>query len=366
MRTVAAFTDSYLPTVNGVTYTVRTWQERWCDRGGRMDVVYPRSEHDSEGREHPVRSLPFPFYDGYRLGVPWIPDELPDVDVVHTHTPFGVGIAGLRTARRRDVPLVASYHTPTDEYAEYLAPGPRTASGLKRASRRWERSFFDRTDLVLVPSEATRDHLRESVGVTAPTAVLSNGVDVDRFRPVDAAPFLKRHGLAGDRPLRGGTGRHRYEKRRDELVDAAADLDVTLVFGGDGPARADLERRAEERGVDARFLGFLDREELPAFYTALDLFAFPSPVETQGLVAMEAAACGTPVVGADSGALTDTIEEGVIGYRYPSGDVEAFRTEIRRALRERERLSRACLERRASMGVEHTIDRLQGHYRTLT
>jgi len=365
MQAVAAFTDSYLPTVNGVTYTVRTWRERWRDRGGRMDVVYPASDHDVDASEHPVRSLPFPFYDGYRFGAPRIPEGVSDVEVVHVHTPFSVGIAGLRLARRADLPLVASYHTPTDEYADYLAPTPGVARGLRRASRRWERAFFDRADLVLVPSEATREHLREAVGVTAPTAVLSNGVDLDRFRPVDTASFLERHGLGDDRPLVGYTGRHGYEKRLDDLIDAAAGLEVTLVFGGDGPARADLEHRAKEAGVDARFLGFLDREELSAFYTALDLFAFPSPVETQGLVALEAAACGTPVVGADSGALADTIEEGVVGYRYESGDVGDFRESIHRGLRERERLSEACLERRGSMGVEHTVDRLQEHYASL-
>jgi len=365
MRTVAAFTDSYLPTVNGVTYTIRTWAERWRDRGGRMDVVYPGSDYDPERFEHPVRSRPFPFYAGYRLAAPRIPDGVPDVDVVHTHTPFALGIAGFRLARRVDVPLVASYHTPTDEYAEYLTWGPRSAKGLRRASRRWERWFFDRADLVFVPSEATRTRLRASVGVRTPISVLSNGVDTDRFRPVDATGFLRRHGLDGERPLVGYTGRHGYEKCLDELIDAAADLDVTLVFGGDGPARGDLEERADDRGVDARFLGFLDREELPAFYTALDLFAFPSPVETQGIVAMEAAACGTPVVGADSGALADTIAEDIAGYRHESGDVEEFRARIRQGLRDRERLSQACLARRAEISVEHTLDRLEEHYDAL-
>lgn len=365
MQTVVTFTDSYLPTVNGVTYTIRTWAERWRDRGGRMDVVYPGSEYNPKEGEHPVRSLPFPFYEGYRLGVPRIPDDLPDVDVVHVHTPFSLGIAGLRLARRADVPLVASYHTPTGEYAEYIAPGPRTASGLRRASQRWEQWFFDRADLVLVPSEVTRTRLRESVGVDSPISVLSNGVDIDRFQPVDREGFRERHGLDGDRPLVGYTGRHGYEKRLDELLDAAAELEVTLVLGGDGPARGDLERRAEERGVDARFLGFLDREELPAFYTVLDLFGFPSPVETQGIVAMEAAACGTPVVGADSGALADTISEDIAGYRYDPGDIGDFRSKIRRVLRERGQLSQACLAQRRSISVERTLDRLEEHYDTL-
>jgi 1,2-diacylglycerol 3-alpha-glucosyltransferase len=365
MQTVATFTDSYLPTVNGVTYTVRTWAERWRNRGGRMDVVYPRSEYDPAEGEHPVRSLRFPFYQGYRLGVPHIPDGLPDPDIVHAHTPFLLGIAGLRLARQADAPLVASYHTPTTEYAEYVAPGPRTASGLRRISQRWERWFFNRADLVLVPSEVTRRRLRESVGIVTPTCVLSNGVDTDRFHTVDATGFRERHGLDGSRPLVGYTGRHGYEKRLDELIDAAAGLDITLVLGGDGPARGDLERQADDQAVDARFLGFLDRDSLCEFYSALDLFAFPSPVETQGMVAMEAAACGTPVVGADSGALADTISEDVAGYRYDPGDIEDFRAKIRRGLRERERLSQACLGRRESISVERTLDRLEQHYDTL-
>jgi glycosyltransferase involved in cell wall biosynthesis len=362
METVAAFTDSYLPTINGVTYTVRTWRERWLARGGRMDVVYPGSEHVPEPGERPVRSLPFPFYDGYRLGVPRIPGSLPPVDVVHVHTPFSVGVAGLRLARRADVPLVASYHTPTGEYTNYLAPTPRLARGLRRLSESWERRFLDRADLVLAPSEATRNHLRDSVGVSTDVAVLTNGVDTEQFRPVETGAFRERHGLDVDRPLVGYTGRHGYEKCLGELIDAAAGLDVTLVFGGDGPARADLERRADDRGVDARFLGFLDRDELPAFYAALDLFAFPSPVETEGIAAREAAACGTPVVGADSGALVETIESGTIGYRYESGDVADFRATIRRALGEREELREGCLARRDSMSVEGALDRLEEYY----
>jgi hypothetical protein len=92
---VAAFTDTYLPTVNGVTYTVKTWRDRWTDRGGRMDVVYPDSEYDPATDEHPVSSVPFPFYDGFRVGLPQVPEAVDDADLVHAHTPFGIGIGGL-------------------------------------------------------------------------------------------------------------------------------------------------------------------------------------------------------------------------------------------------------------------------------
>jgi glycosyltransferase involved in cell wall biosynthesis len=360
---VAAFTDTYLPTVNGVTYTIKSWRDCWRERGGRMDVVYPHSEYDPEDGEFPVRSAAFPFYDGYRVGSPSVPDAVRDADVVHAHTAFSLGLGALRLARDRDTPMVATYPPPTAEYTDYFTDIDPIADGLERLSQAYERWYLDRADLVLAPTEPAREYLRESVAVSTPVRVLSNGVDVERFRPADAAAFRDCYDLDG--PLVGYTGRHGYEKRLFDLIDAAADLDATVVFGGDGPARAGLERRAEETDADVRFLGFLDREELPAFYSALDVFAFPSPVETQGLVALEANACGAPVVGANAGALADTVVDGETGYHFEAGDVDGLVAGVQRAIDERDRLSGACLERRDSISVEHTVDELVDIYAEL-
>jgi len=366
MEQVAAFTDTYLPTVNGVTYTIASWRDRWERAGGRMDVVYPNADgHRPNDGEHPVGSLPFPFYDGFRLGTPKIPKAVRDAEVVHAHTPFSIGLGGLRLARDRDIPLVASYHTPTSEYAEYVSPTDSIASLIGRLSEAYERWFFGRADAVLAPSTATRNHLKEEVGVDTTVEIVPNGIDTERFQPVETDEFLARHGVRGERPLIGYTGRHGYEKRLSELIAAAADMDVTVVFGGDGPAREVLEAAADTSDLDVRFLGFLDREELPAFYAALDVFAFPSPVETQGLVALEANACGTPVAGADSGALAETVVEGETGYRFATGDAAACADAIERTLAQRETLAGCCLARRETISVEHAVDELAAVYREL-
>jgi glycosyltransferase involved in cell wall biosynthesis len=367
MDAVAAFTDTYLPTVNGVSYTVQTWRDRWRARGGRMDVVYPDADGYTPGEgEYPVRSLPFPFYEGFRFGAPAVPRSVADVDVVHAHTPFALGMAGLRLGRREDLPVVANYHTPTAEYAAYLTSRDRFENRIEGLSERYERWFFDRVDAVIAPSESTKRHLGEAVGIDTPVSVVSNGVDTDRFHPVESSEFRARHDL-GYGPLIGYTGRHGYEKCLGDVVDAvaAADADATLVFGGDGPARPGLETRAEKRGVDARFLGFLDREELPAFYGALDAFLFPSPVETQGLVALEANACGTPVVAVESGALADTVIDGVTGYHYDRGDIEGFADAIERTLAERDALRASCLDRREELSVERAVDDLASVYESV-
>jgi glycosyltransferase involved in cell wall biosynthesis len=326
-------------------------------------VVYPASaDHDADPGEHPVRSMPFPFYDGFRVAVPRIPGSLAraDVDVVHAHTPFGLGLAGLRLADRRDHPFVVSYHTPTAEYADYLTSNPRLERGIERLSTRYERWFLSRADAVVVPSEQTRDRL-VAAGVDG-VAVVQNGVDVDRFEPVESTAFRERHDLVGE-TLVGYTGRHGFEKRLPDIVRAVDGMDdVTVVFGGDGPARETVARIADDHAVDARFFGFLPREDLPAFYSALDVFAFPSPVETQGLVALEAIACGTPVVGVRDGALRDTIDDGVTGYHYEPDDIDGFRDALRRALSTRETLRANCLDRRDAISVERAVDALSAVY----
>lgn len=366
LPTAVVFTDTYLPTVNGVTYTIRTWRERWEARGGEMPVVYPDGDgYEPTDGEYPVRSVTFPFYDEFNVAVPSIPDAVAAANpaLVHTHTPFLLGLSGLHYARSNNVPLVASYHTPTAEYADYVAQGWLRAP-IEHAARSYERWYMNRAEMVIVPSEPARHHLRE-IGVRTPIEVVPNGVDTDRFRPVEADDFRREHDLDTGRPLVGYTGRHGFEKRLDLIIEATDGLDVTVVFGGDGPARERLERLAAEADVDARFLGFLDREDLPAFYSALDVFAFPSPVETQGLVALEANACGTPVAAVDAGALSDTVHHGITGYRAPPGDAAAFREVIERTLAERRSLGEACLDRREQMSVGHAVGALADAYAML-
>jgi len=360
---VAAFTDTYLPTVNGVTYTVQTWRDRWERSGGRMDVVYPDSTHVPAVGEHPVGSVPFPFYEGVRVGAPQVPETVGEVDLVHAHTPFGLGLAGRRLAHSLSVPLVATFHTPTAEYAGYLSPVTAVERLVRETATSYERWFYSLADLVIAPTETAASRVSARLGEGTPVRAVSNGVDLSTFRPVDAAGFRERHGLEGR--LVGYTGRHGDEKALEVLIEAAAALEVTVVLAGDGPARERLERLARRHGARARFLGFLDRSVLPAFYSALDVFAFPSPVETQGVVALEAIACGTPVVGVDAGGLRETVVDGVTGYTAPPGEPDAFGEAIQRALCDLRTLEQGCLSRRDSLAVDRSLSRLRELYADL-
>jgi len=363
---VAAFTDTYLPTVNGVTYTIDLWRERWNEGHGRLDVVYPAdSDYEPRESEYPVRSIHLPIYRDQRLGRPRPPADLPPADVVHLHTPFTLGLAGLRYASRRKVPTVASYHTILAERIERFVTGDRLASRLEAVCHRYEEVVYDAVDLLITPTPSARQYVRRTIGPDTEIRVVSNGINTRLFRPVDSTDLERRYGIDRSRPLVGYTGRHSHEKYLPELIAAVDGMDVTLVLAGDGPARAELERQAEGVDCEVVFPGFLDRKELPAFYSMLDVFAFSGRIETQGLVALEANACGTPVVAVDAGALAHTVVDGRTGYHYPPGDSEAFSEAIERTIAEAGRLRERCLERREQVSVEHTLDQLTRLYERL-
>ncbi len=365
---VSAFTDTYLPTINGVTYTLQNWKDVWESQDGKMDIIFPDGDHTATHGEYCVPSVTFPLYKEYRVGLPQIPSRTPTTaDIVHTHTQFSLGQAAKRYACKHNLPLVATYHTPVNEYASLVSERTLIERPIARLLRAYERRFYEATDLILTPSQAAKEYVTSTLGVSTDTRVLSNGVDTEFFRPVDASAFKSRYNLPMDRPLLGYTGRQCAEKNLAALFPAVEQLhtDVTLVMGGDGPTRTRLEQEAQKFDIDVRFLGFLNRDELPALYSALDIFTFPSPVETEGLVAQEAMACGTPVVGVDKGALSETIRDGQTGYHYEYENASDFATQIDRALANQTALSKACIEHRDSLSLVNTINNLHSHYQRL-
>jgi len=363
---VAVFTDTYHATINGAASTVSSWANHWNRSHGTMQVVYPRHpDYTPAAHEYPVPSVPFPMYESYRMGVPWVPGPVRDADVVHLHSLYSVGIGGGIFATLSDRPLVATYHTPINEYTDYVIESGTGSGLLARALRVYERFMLNRVDRVIAPSAHTERYLREVIGTTTSISVISNGIDTALFHPGDGEAFRDRYDLSG--PVIGYTGRHGYEKHLEDILQVAERLDdsVTIVFGGDGPAREELETAASQTDAEIRFLGFLPREQLPGFYAALDAFAFPSPVETEGIVAMESIACGTPVVGVEAGALQETIAHGQTGYLYDPGGLDQFARYLARAIENSQALRAQCLEARPALSVTHSIERIEELYRDL-
>jgi glycosyltransferase involved in cell wall biosynthesis len=136
-----------------------------------------------------------------------------------------------------------------------------------------------------------------------------------------------------------------------------------FVVTGRGPAEAELRRLADGLGIRAEFTGFVTEERLAQLYREASLLIMPSEFETQGLVAVEAMASGTPVVARRHGAFASLVEDGANGASFdtPEEGAEA----IGRVLAARERMSRAAVETAREYDVRVLTRRLVGLYESL-
>ncbi|MDZ5810046.1 glycosyltransferase [Halorubrum sp. AD140] len=338
---IGFFTDSYFPGIDGVTYTIRAWRDRLEDRGHDVYVVYPESSYEPDETEFPVPSMPNPFYRQYRVPLYRRLSTLPDLDVVHCHGPASTGLMGRRYAKKRGVKSVYTHHTPVEDY---FVQGLKLESLSDVAGRlyvAYENRFLRSFDCVT----ASTSRIRRDV---APRK-LPVGIETDTFRPVNGSRF------ESDDPTVGYSGRLTRNKNVDEILRLAERMpDTRFEIVGEGPVRDALKRVAPS---NVTFRDFLPREDLPGFYSALDVFVTASTCDTLGLSTLEANACGTPVAAADVSPFDETIGE-ENGARFAYGDLDEMERAVTDCL-ESDRPTREAVERFA---VSRTVDELESIY----
>jgi len=334
---IGFFTDTYRPNTNGVVVSIETFAAEIARLGSSVVLFAPRSRISNwfsrkailphglpPGIEavHWVPSVPLIMDRSHRVALPvihWIRRRAQalSLDVVHTHTPFAIGYAGIQVGRGLGIPIVHTYHTYYAEYAHYFRAGAPVARRVTPAISRW---FCNLHDLVLAPSQDTQQ-LLTGYGVRRPVEVLMTGVAVPGEATLaERAEARHRLGLEPEARTILFVGRIAREKNLDLLLETMLLLRereprARLLLAGDGPDRHRLERVVAARGLGAhvRFLGWIPHDEIVECYRASDLFLFPSLTETQGLALLEAMACGCAVVAARGPGTRDLIDHGVNG-----------------------------------------------------
>lgn len=350
---IAIFTDTYLPTVNGVSYAVKSWKDEMESRGHEVDVVCPAPGDSKE--DITFRSFEVPMYEGYYAGyLPPLRKDFSEYDVFYLNSFFMIGYYGYRKALKNNIPLVSIVHTPIEEYMDYVTSWEPGKNFLGKIYNHWESKILSASTTGVALSDYMENHIKNLTD-ECEVVRLSNGVNTDFFRPKETQEFREKHGINGEKVI-GFTGRLSSEKRVDELVRFAENFNGEVIIGGDGPCREKCEELVEKGNV--RFLGFLDREELPAFYSCIDCFVFPSRAENDPLTVLEANACGTPVIGADAAGLKDSISEGVNGYLYRPGDLEDLDEKLQKAYRSLGEISESSLEYARKKSISSTVDDL--------
>lgn len=262
-----------------------------------------------------------------------------------------------------------------------LTHGHEASWAVLPGARRVLRRIGDQVDMVTYVGEYTRQRISSAVSPAAAArmARLRPGVDLHAFRPgAGGAAVRKRHGLA-DRPVVVCVSRLVPRKGQDTLIRVWPQVlrgcpDAALLLVGGGPAGSRLRRLAADRGVDRAvvFTGSVPRAELPAHLDAGDVFAMPCrtrlgglDVEALGMVFLEAAACGLPVVVGDSGGAPDAVRDGETGYLVDGRSPRAVAGRLAELLGDPQRAAEMGRRGRAWVEREWRWDRVAERLRAL-
>lgn len=329
-------TEFYGPTSGGIrTYLSQkaAWlaKQEWA----RQVIVVPGPQDavddDPSGgsRRYSLRGPPVPGQAPYRFFLATrstraiVRHERPDL--IELGSPGLVPWIASRAARGMDVPMIAFFHS---NFPRIFNPFPERTGGLKRLATDalWKYvKYIDRfAQVTIACSDFAAEDLRRA-GVDR-VVRLPLGVDLERFHPRRRAQrdeARARYGLPRDAPLAAYIGRFANEKEIGTLVDGWEETyrrtGAHLALVGDGPTRAELERRTRDKRWAHLVAYEQDREKLAELHAALDVYAAPGPVETFGLSGLEALASGTPVVSVHRGGVAEQVTASGAGRLYHAG-----------------------------------------------
>lgn len=333
---ICMFTNTYLPHVGGVARSVSVVAQDLRAAGHPVMIIAPSfpgdDKHDAADNWI-VRVPAVQNFNGsdfsVRIPVPFFLDEQIDAfdpEIIHSHHPYLLGDAALRAARRRGLPLIFTHHTLYEEYTHYVN---ENSLNMKRLAAFLATNYANLCDRVVAPSMSLKKLIQER-GVSVPVTEIPTGVDIPFFEKGDGLRFCQQHEIPEQFFVIGHLGRLAPEKNLDFLaqsvIQTMADHSETcFLVVGDGPSRKTIANRMEAAGMQDRLImpGSLTGRDLADAYQAMNIFAFTSKSETQGLVLIEAMAAGLPVVALDAPGVREVVRNGRNGQLLRSDADEA-------------------------------------------
>ena len=329
---IGIFTDTYPPYINGVSTSIVMLESALKKMGHEVFIVTVNPDKYSfKEDDHIIRipGIPTGIYD-YRLTGIYPLKAIKkikkwDLDVIHSHTEFGVGTFARIIAKQLDIPLVHTYHTMYEDYVHYITKGYFNRSS-KKLVEYLTKFYCDKTATeLIVPTKKTYDLFKEKYHFEKDVHIVPTGIEIERFfkEKFDCKKVneLRRSlNLSKDDFVILFVGRLGDEKSVDVLIDGHVLISrkypkAKLVIVGDGPDIDKFKKRVKRLKLNNNviFVGRVPWEEVPLYYQLASVFATASRTETQGLTVIEAMAASVPVVAVNDEAFNSIVKEKVNG-----------------------------------------------------
>ena len=305
-------TESFLPSLNGVTNSVLRILDTFKQRGIKALIIAPTAPSPKYLGFDVIQTASFPLKQ-FQVAVPglWLQETIAAFkpDVVHVASPFILGGQAIAAAERLGIPSVAIYQTELTGYMDRYNLGAAKPLLDKAVA-----AIHSPATLNLAPTAQTAQYLR-NLGISS-VDVWGRGVDLDLFHPnrklEPATAALRAKWAPNGEKIVGYVGRLAAEKQVHRMAELFGTPNTRFVIVGDGPERKRLE--TEFAGQPVVFAGKLSGLDLAAAYAAFDVFAHFGTEETFGQTIQEAQATGLPLVAPRSGGPIFLVEHGETGY----------------------------------------------------
>ncbi|MEG0264777.1 MAG: RecX family transcriptional regulator [Erysipelotrichaceae bacterium] len=355
---IGLFSDTYTPDINGVVSSIVTLQKLLEDHGNEVFVITNHKSLLSKEWQGNVLRLPgleLKWLYGYKLSTPYhfsAAEEIRklNLDVIHVHTEFGVGIFGRVVAKSLDIPLVSTYHTMYEDYTHYI--NFLDLNELDRFNKKivstLSRSVGDSCQAVIAPSVKTKETLLK-YKVTTPIYVIPTGLNLKQFDPSNkdvekTKAIRKAYGLKDSDHVIAYVGRVAQEKSIEIPIEGfkyVSSENVKLLIVGGGPQLQELKDLVASLHLENKvfFTDKKTRDEITDYYFAADAFVSASLSETQGMTFMEAMACELPVFARPDEVLEELVIENESGYYFKTPEEFASKVEAFFKLDEQSRIA---------------------------
>ena len=334
---IGLFTDTYPPFVNGVSTSILMLEKALRKLGHEVFVVTvnPESMHyDFNSNPYMIRlpGIPIGIYD-YRLtgiyplkAINRIKEW--DLDIIHSHTEFGVGTFARIMAKQLDIPIVHTYHTMYEDYVHYITKGYFN-SASKKAVEYLTKFYCDKTVTeLIVPTKKTYDLFKKKYEYDRNVHIVPTGIEVEAFYRENNDPeqidiLRKQYGIKKSDFVLLFVGRLAQEKNVPFLINNFVELvnnnkKCKLLIIGDGPDADSFKKMVKDKGISDSviFTGKIPMENIHKYYQLGTVFVTASNTETQGLTLLEAMAASIPVVAFDDEAFKDAVIDGLNGFLF--------------------------------------------------
>lgn len=355
---IGLFSDTYLPEINGVASSVHTLRVQLEKNGHTVYVITTKTESNAEDDDPFVLRLSgieLKKLYGYVLTSPIHINAYNEIkemqlDLVHAHTEFSVGIFARIVAKLQGLPLVSTYHTTYEDYTHYInLINSETVDKLaKKAVASLSRMYGDSSTEMIAPSQKTKDMLLR-YGIKKNIYVVPTGLDLDRFNAKNmnkkkVEEIHKEVNLQEGETLIIFVGRIAKEKSIDLVIDGfekvkKAGLKCKFVIVGGGPDEDVLHEKVKQLNLQdvVVFVGKKPAVDIPSYYHASDCFVSASITETQGMTYVEALASGLPLFARPDDVLSELVLENETGYYFTTPDEFCEKVKIYLSLSQEEK-----------------------------